>query len=279
MAKVGILGSNLGLSMSIIQKLVRSDYAIYTSKQTIRLLEDTDKTLLDYCLNPPKTIEDDIDYLFQIGDVSAELIPSRVGRTILISNYDTRGTNDAECNIFIKDMIPSNATDEMGSLGLIRLLSDEQIPAPDAENWWVGEVDVVEAICSLVKNPGVIDGASEIMISGRRSWKFKDIHAEMKLLHARTLDGRSGIFNAKNLVNPTPNSIVLEELQTGVIKVESLPNLTDVSVKQVTQPVKPDLAILHNTLKKINGEGWRQTQPIRQALMIYLASLLESHNV
>lgn len=279
MAKVGILGSNLGLSMSIIQKLVRSDYTIYTSKEAIRLLEDTDKTLLDYCLNPPKAIEDDIDYLFQIGDVSTELIPSRVGNTILISNYDFMGTNDAECNILIKDMIPSNAIDEMGSPGLIRLLSDEQIPAPDAENWWVGEVDVVEAICSLVKNPHVIDGTSKVVISGRRSWKFEDIHAEMQLLHARTLDGKSGIFNAENLVNPTPNSIVLEELQTGVIKVESLPNLTDVSVKQVTPPAKPDLAVLHDTLKKVNGEGWRQTQPIRQALMIYLASLMESHNV
>ena len=279
MAKVGILGSNLGLSMSIIQKLVRSDYAIYTSKEAIRLLEDTDKTLLEYCLNPPKTIEDEIDYLFQVGDVSAEFIPSRVGSTILISNFDTKETNDAECNILIKDMIPSNAKDEMGSSGLIRLLSDEQMSAPNAENWWVGEVDVVEAICSIVRNPHVIDGASKIVISGRRSWKFQDIHAEMQLLHARTLDGKSGIFNSENLVNPTPNSIVLEELQTGVIKVESLPNLTDVSVKQVTPPAKPDLAILHNTLKKINGEGWRQTQPIRQALMIYLASLLESHNV
>ena len=279
MAKVGILGSNLGLSMSIIQKLVRSDYAIYTSKEAIRLLEDTDKTLLEYCLNPPKTIEDEIDYLFQVGDVSAEFIPSRVGSTILISNFDTKETNDAECNILIKDMIPSNAKDEMGSSGLIRLLSDEQMSAPNAENWWVGEVDVVEAICSIVRNPHVIDGTSKIVISGRRSWKFQDIHAEMQLLHARTLDGKSGIFNSENLVNPTPNSIVLEELQTGVIKVESLPNLTDVSVKQVTPPVKPDLAILHNTLKKINGEGWRQTQPIRQALMIYLASLLESHNV
>lgn len=279
MAKVGILGPNLGLSMSIIQKLVRSDYAIYTSEEAIGLLEDTDKSLLEYCLNPPQVIEDDMDYLFQIGDVSTELIPPRVGSTILISNYDMMKTKDVECNILIRDMIPSNATDEMGSSGLIRLLSDEQISGLNENNWWVGEVDVVEAICSFVKNPEVVDGISEIVMSGRRSWKFEDIQAEMKLLHARTLDGKSGIFNAENLVNPTPNSIFLEDLQTGVIKVESLPNLTDVSVKQVTSPVKPDLAILHETLKKVNGEGWRQTQPIRQALMIYLASLLESHNV
>lgn len=279
MAKVGILGPNLGLSMSILQKLVRSDFSIYTSEEAIRLLEETDKTLLEYCLNPPQVIEDEIDYLFLVGNVNNELIPSRVGSTIMISNYDIRETNDAECNIFIKDMIPSDATDEMGNSGLIRLLSDEQITARNEENWWVGEVDVVEAICSLVKNPEVVDGTPEIVMSGRRSWKFEDIHAEMQLLHARTLDGKSGIFNAENLVNPIPNSIVLEELQTGVIKVESLQNLTDVSVKQVTQPEKPDLAVLHETLKKVNGEGWRQTQPIRQALMIYLASLLESHNV
>ena len=279
MAKVGILGPNLGLSMSILQKLVRSDFSIYTSEEAIRLLEETDKTLLEYCLNPPQVIEDEIDYLFLVGNVNNELMPSRVGSTIMISNYDIQETNDAECNIFIKDMIPSDATDEMGNSGLIRLLSDEQITARNEENWWVGEVDVVEAICSLVKNPEVVDGTPEIVMSGRRSWNFEDIHAEMQLLHARTLDGKSGIFNAENLVNPIPNSIVLEELQTGVIKVESLQNLTDVSVKQVTQPEKPDLAVLHETLKKVNGEGWRQTQPIRQALMIYLASLLESHNV
>lgn len=279
MAKVGILGPSSGLFISILQKLIRSDYGFYTSSEALKILEQSDKALLDYCINPPGSIGDDVDFLFLIGEQNIEQMPSSVGCLVKISNYDSGDAIDADCEIRIKDMIPSTFGDKLAGQKLNELVSEDIETNHNQENWWVGEVDVVEAICSLVRRPELLSGIPEIVISGRRSWKVTDIHSELKLLNARTLDGRSGKFKVSSLVSPTPDNIHLEELQSGIEKVESLPSLTDVSVKPITAPSRPDLGVLHDLLKEVNGEGWRQTQPVRQALMIYLASYFDTQRV
>ena len=82
------------------------------------------------------------------------------------------------------------------------------------------------------------------------------------------------LVNEAPLPNPKPPGIELQELGTGQVKLESMDEIEDLHIEKITLPTRPDLGPLHSVLKEINGEGWRQTQPIRQALMIYLASLV-----
>jgi hypothetical protein len=273
---IALLGKPKGLMLSLMLKLVRLDKKFYTDKESLEVLEKTDSTMMEFCINPPTKFPSDVDYVVIFGSNGQEKIEiNRLAYKYSIyidSNPVKNSTHD--CFIQISDLIPSNAEDELASADLRLLKSDQSDIDHNKQHWWVGEVDVIEALSTILLNPNHVLNHSNLHICGRRSWKFRDILSEYELLQNRTKDGQTGHFAPKNLANPKPPGIELQELGTGMVKLESMEEIEELQIKEIALPTRPDLGPLHSVLKEINGEGWRQTQPIRQALMIYLASLV-----
>ena len=276
MSSIALFGKPEGLMLSLMLKLVRLDKKFYTDKESLEALEKTDSTMMEFCINPPTELTSDVDYVVIFGSNGQEKIevsPFTYKYSVYIDSSPVHN-NLHDCFIQISDLIPSYAKDELASADL-RLL--DSVPSDidlNKQHWWVGEVDVIEALSTILSKPNYIMAHSNIHICGRRSWKFKDILSEYELLINRTQDGQTGHFSPENLANPKPPGIELEELGTGLVKLESMDEIEELQIEEVALPTRPDLGPLHSVLKEINGEGWRQTQPIRQALMIYLASLV-----
>ena len=276
MSTIALLGKPEGLMLSLMLKLVRLDKRFYTDKECLEALQKTDSTMVEFCINPPAELASDVDYVVIFGSNGQEKVEvSRLEYkySVYIDSSPVK-KNPHDCFIQISDLIPSHAEDELASADL-RLLnyapSDIDLKK---QHWWVGEVDVIEALSTILSNPNHILNHSNLHICGRRSWKFRDLMSEYELLLNRTKDGQTGHFAPKNLANPKPPGIELQELGTGLVKLESMDEIEELQIEEIALPTRPDLGPLHSVLKEINGEGWRQTQPIRQALMIYLASLV-----
>lgn len=276
MSTIALLGKPEGLMLSLMLKLVRSDKKFHTDKESLEVLEKTDASMLEFCINPPVEIPMKVDYvvLFGLtGQQKLELTGLNHQHSIFIDSSPVE-RNLHDCFIQISDLIPTNTDDSFASPDLKLLdaeLSDTDLKK---QHWWVGEVDVIEALSTILSNPNCIVNHSDMHICGRRSWQFRDILSEYKLLMDRTIDGQTGQFIPENLVNPKPPGIELEELGSGLVKLESMAKIEELKVEEIPSPKRPDLGPLHAVLKEMNGEGWRQTQPIRQALMIYLAKLV-----
>jgi len=262
--------------LSLMLKLVRLDKKFYTDKESLGALEETDSTMVEFCIYPPTELSSDVDYAVIFGSNGQEKIEvssSAYKYSIYIDSGHVKNSPH-DCFIQISDLIPSQTQDALASADLRLLGSNPSDTDLNKQHWWVGEVDVIEALSTILSKPNYIMAHSNIHICGRRSWKFKDILSEYELLMNRTKDGQTGHFAPENLANPKPPGIELQELGTGQVKLESMDEIEDLHIEEITLPTRPDLGPLHSVLKEINGEGWRQTQPIRQALMIYLASLV-----
>ena len=276
MSSIALFGKPKGLMLSLMLKLVRLDKKFYTDKESLEVLEKTDSTMVEFCINPPTELTSDVDYVVIFGSNGQEKIevsPLTYKYSVYIDSSPVHN-NLHDCFIQISDLIPSHAEDELASADLRLLDSVPSDIALNKQHWWVGEVDVIEALSTILSKPNYIMAHSNIHICGRRSWKFKDILSEYELLINRTQDGQTGHFSPENLANLRPPGIELQELGTGLVKLESMDEIEELRIEELTLPTRPDLGPLHSVLKEINGEGWRQTQPIRQALMIYLASLV-----
>ena len=276
MSTIALFGKPEGLMLSLMLKLVRLDKKFYTDKESLEVLEKTDSTMIEFCINPPTELTSDVDYVVIFGSNGQEKIevsPLTYKYSVYIDSSPVHN-NLHDCFIQISDLIPSHAEDELASADLRLLNSDPSDIDSNKQHWWVGEVDVIEALSTILSKPNYIMAHSNLHICGRRSWKFKDILSEYELLLNRTKDGQTGYFAPKNLANPKPPGIELQELGTGLVKLESMDEIEELQIEEIALPTRPDLGPLHSLLKEINGEGWRQTQPIRQALMIYLASLV-----
>ena len=276
MSSIALFGKPKGLMLSLMLKLVRLDKKFYADKESLEVLEKTDSTMVEFCINPPTELTSDVDYVVIFGSNGQEKIeinPLTYKYSVYIDSSPKHNSLH-DCFIQISDLIPSHAEDELASADLRLLNSDPSDIDSNKQHWWVGEVDVIEALSTILSKPNYIMAHSNLHICGRRSWKFKDILSEYELLLNRTKDGQTGYFAPKNLANPKPPGIELQELGTGLVKLESMDEIEELQIEEIALPTRPDLGPLHSLLKEINGEGWRQTQPIRQALMIYLASLV-----
>ena len=55
----------------------------------------------------------------------------------------------------------------------------------------------------------------------------------------RTKDGQTGHFAPENLANPKPPGIELQELGTGSGKLESMDEIEDLHIEEITLPTRP----------------------------------------
>ncbi|MDC0527707.1 hypothetical protein OAO11_01225 [Candidatus Poseidoniaceae archaeon] len=132
------------------------------------------------------------------------------------------------------------------------------------EHWWVGEVDVADALGRLLISEQAFPEICKM--SGRRSWGEDQTLEEFQMLYRRTSAGQSGSFGIEELTAaPTPKI----ELQTLMVS-DSLPLTVEANRHQ-----RPDLSAIHDALHAADGDGWRPLVPVRTALMHCLARMLE----
>ena len=132
------------------------------------------------------------------------------------------------------------------------------------EHWWVGEVDVADALGRLLISEQAFPEICKM--SGRRSWGEDQTLEEFQMLYRRTSAGQSGSFGIEELTAaPTPKI----ELQTLMVS-DSLPLTVEANRHQ-----RPDLSAIHDALHSADGDGWRPLVPVRTALMHCLARMLE----
>ncbi|MDB2624086.1 hypothetical protein N9X98_03465 [Candidatus Poseidoniales archaeon] len=133
-----------------------------------------------------------------------------------------------------------------------------------SERWWVGEVDVADALGRLLISEQAFPEICKM--SGRRSWGEDQTLEEFQMLYRRTSAGQSGSFGIEELTAaPTPKI----ELQTLMVS-DSIPLTVEANRHQ-----RPDLSAIHDALHAADGDGWRPLVPVRTALMHCLARMLE----
>ena len=79
-------------------------------------------------------------------------------------------------------------------------------------------------------------------------------YQQLLLLYQRTIAGSSGNFEATHLEQKPVINPVLED------------------ISQINKSSRPDLSIINEALREIDGDGWRPLTPLRTSLMQYLAT-------
>ena len=129
----------------------------------------------------------------------------------------------------------------------------------DKKYWWVSQQDVASCLYRLIARPESIP--EFLHICGRRGWLITETFDQLKLLFERTIAGATGQFN------PT-------SLEHKPVITQSLTKVDD-----VIKSSRPDLSLLDDTLRIIDGQRWRPMVPLRTSLMHYLAMKDISHSV
>lgn len=174
-----------------------------------------------------------------------------------------------DAHVDVHDMIPMHG----GGGWMPPVLADwfsnlacQEVSLPSAalNHWWVGEIDVADALVRLLLSDHPFPVSSKM--AGRRAWLDTQTYEECHMLHRRTVAGQSGAFGVEELTSaPTPTI----ELQS--LMVSDTPPLTIEENRQE----RPDLCAIHDALHAADGDGWRPLIPVRTALMHCLATLTD----
>ena len=162
--------------------------------------------------------------------------------------------SEVDAHITIHDMIPNDSIYPWNCQildGIFKeLVGGNSIALSNGAGWWIGELDVADAISRLVLSSSSMPEL--VQIAGRRSWANSQILEELQILYSRTMAGQSGDFTTEHLTSPRTPKIELVVVDGSI------------------QDNRPDLKTLHESLFLADGEGWRPMTPIRTALMHFL---------
>ena len=122
----------------------------------------------------------------------------------------------------------------------------------DSKHWWVSQQDVAAGLARLLSDVTILPPISHLC--GRRGWTKQETYQQLLLLYQRTMAGSSGNFETIHLEQKPVISPVLED------------------ISQINKSSRPDLSIINEALREIDGDGWRPLTPLRTSLMQYLAT-------
>ena len=175
-----------------------------------------------------------------------------------------------DAHVAVHDLMPMHRGESLVPSVLSRwydALSNGITPTieDDGQHWWVGEIDVADALVRLLMSSTPLPKVSKM--SGRRCWSTQQTLEEFEMLYQRTAAGQSGSFGVSELsAAPSPNI----ELQPLMVS-DSVPMTLEENRAQ-----RPDLSSIHDALHASDGDGWRPLVPVRTAMMHCLAHLLDS---
>ncbi len=270
---VHFLGELNGLAEELLLKLVLNNESCSIDKQSHAWMTSRISTELEFVDYAPQVFKEsrvesnDITLLFDFNSngLVNKYLNSLKGSKIVITNSETTQvlSNGDLKMIIINDMI--HYTDEYNLNNKLDWLysccvSGKPIESEvDKKYWWVSQQDVASCLYRLIGSPESIPAF--LHICGRRGWPISETFDQLKLLFERTIAGATGQFN--------PTSLEHKPVITQTLT----------KVDDVINSSRPDLSLLDDTLRIIDGQRWRPIVPLRTSLMHYLAMKGISHSV
>ena len=162
-----------------------------------------------------------------------------------------------EFSIVIHDMLPERGDKSTPPFAEWASMAVEgQTPSLDGEGgYWCSINDVSAALVRLLPHLAAVE-RKPYHVAGRRYWTLRETWSEFAVLARRAKAGRLGAFNLEVLT--ADDSLPIEAQPVSVSS---------------SRPARPDIAPFHRCLEQHTGEGWRPVMPLRQTLMLVLASL------
>lgn len=177
--------------------------------------------------------------------------------TLYLRRQDESPASGKGVNLVIHDMLP----DSRGKRGAFfeswnsGTSGDQQPLLDESGGYWCSINDVSSAVVQLLPHLASLEQTT-YHVAGRRYWTMEETWNEFAILARRANAGRLGAFNVDVLTDD-----------------EGLPVEVQPVDQQSSNPQRPDIAPFHRCLKQYTGEGWRPMMPLRQTLMLVLASL------
>ena len=265
---VHFLGDIPGLGEDLLQKLIYQNVQCSIAIEWYEKIISNLSTELEFFVNKPALYDDEviqaqdivIFFAFNRNEIDMFIFSKFPCEVLVVTNDNTVLVPKQEKIRLVRvyDMILCTTITEASNGILDEYLSicklDEESPqlVEDSKPWWVSQQDVAVGIARLLNDVTIIPPISHLC--GRRGWTKQETYQQLFLLYQRTIAGSSGKFE----------TIHLE--QTPVIS----PVLEDIS--QINKPSRPDLSIINEALREIDGDGWRPLTPLRTSLMQYLAT-------
>jgi hypothetical protein len=159
-------------------------------------------------------------------------------------------------SIVIHDMLPEEDNLTSPFTKWASMAVEGRTPSLDGEGgYWCSINDVSAALVRLLPHLAALEKKT-YHIAGRRYWTLQETWSEFAVLARRAKAGLSGQFNLEVLA--ADDSLPIEAQPVSTSR---------------TNPARPDIASFHRCLEQHTGEGWRPVMPLRQTLMLVLASL------
>ena len=138
---------------------------------------------------------------------------------------------------------------------------------------WLSHRDAASRIFDLLRCKKLPDGI--IPMCGRKAWSASATIEQLKLLLQRSLSASTQSFTASDLA--ADSSLGTPATDPVATASQSAATSAGSAISQGggPSPNRPDLALLHSALLKLQPEGWRTMTPLRVGLMEVIANHLE----
>jgi len=275
---VVIHGVTTPLGSALVERLLTTAKTIYVVEKEFQLLQQiiSPTTSLHGCSVTIATGEEDcrkIEFVTEEdfhGDFDITVSPSS------IDIFRQSGTH-----VIIHDLLlpqrdenwaPSDIHDWVDILlkgGEPRMVSQPR--------HWLSHRDATTGIFDLLRCEDLPGGI--IPMCGRREWSANAAVEQLKLLLQRSLSAVSHSFSASDLavdsaLGITTGTATGTASGTASGTAAGKSNVIPIGKGGGPSPNRPDLAVLHSTLLKLQPEGWRTLTPLRVGLMEVIANYL-----
>ena len=265
---VHFLGDIPGLGEDLLQKLIHQNVQCSIAIEWYEKIISNLSTELEFFVNKPvlydgKVIQAHdiaIFFAFARNKIDWNTFSKFPCEVLVVTNDNTVLVPKQEKIrlVHVYDMISCTTITEAsndildGYLSICKL--DEENPklVEDSKHWWVSQQDVAAGLARLLSDVTILPPISHLC--GRRGWTKQETYQQLLLLYQRTMAGSSGNFETIHLEQKPVISPVLED------------------ISQINKPSRPDLSIINEALREIDGDGWRPLTPLRTSLMQYLAT-------
>ena len=272
---VHFLGDIPGLGEDLLQKLIHQNVQCSIDIEWYEKIISSLSTELEFFVNKPVLYDDKliqaqdivVYFAFNRNEIDLFAFSKFPCEILVVTNHDSVLVSKQEKTrfVYVYDMILcttiTDASNDILDEYLSLCKSDEVNPklVGDTKHWWVSQQDVAAGLARLLSNVTTLPSTSHLC--GRRGWTKPETYQQLLLLYQRTIAGSSGNFEATHLEQKPVINPVLED------------------ISQINKSLRPDLSIINEALREIDGDGWRPLTPLRTSLMQYLATKDFDHSV
>ena len=265
---VHFLGDIPGLGEDLLQKLIHQNVQCSIDIEWYEKIISSLSTELEFFVNKPVLYDDKliqaqdivVYFAFNRNEIDLFAFSKFPCEILVVTNHDSVLVSKQEKTrfVYVYDMILcttiTDASNDILDEYLSLCKSDDVNPkvVGDTKHWWGSQQDVAAGLARLLSNVTTLPSTSHLC--GRRGWTKLETYQQLLLLYQRTIAGSSGNFEATHLEQKPVINPVLED------------------ISQINKSSRPDLSIINEALREIDGDGWRPLTPRWTSLLQDLAT-------